>query len=352
MRPHHRCLVGFALLILVVCLVSCSRSPSSSITGPKIRLSTSRFDGGFFSIQKPRGWELVTAGACSEFAFFLYDPDEARRQIFFFGQAGPIYTHPLQRSIDRGYMAMGGYPTPWVDMPLVSPLTAAGFLEQFPVLLASEVARSFMPVGPRMDEVRIVSSEPLSSAMSGGEAALLRAVVAINGQVAEGLFSITVASLLPFSGSPGSGIGAGFLITGITAPKEEFGGLIDDLVACVESLTISESYTRDCIAQQNQTYQGILQAGQTLSETSDIIMSGWEDRNRTHDILSEKWSDTILSKERLYDPDTGNVYEFELGFQEQYETSREQYRLQDLQPLPDGDYELWMSPPLDGEQHL
>lgn len=100
-----------------------------------------------------------------------------------------------------------------------------------------------------------------------------------------------------FSGSPGSGIGAGFLITGITAPKGEFGGLVDDLVACVESFTISESYTRNCIAQQNQTYQGILQAGRTLSETSDIIMSGWEDRNRTHD--------TLLGKVERHDPQQG-----------------------------------------------
>ena len=348
-RLHGGLLV---LLSLIVFLASCDRSSSPSGTAPDIRLTTSRFDGGFFSVSRPKGWELVTAGTCSGFAFFLHDPDGPMRQIFFFGQAGPIYTHPLQRSIDQGYALLGGYPTPWVDMPLVSPLTAAGFLEQLPALLASELARSFMPSGPRLDEVRIVSSEPLASAIPGGEAALLRAIVGIDGQVAEGLFSITVASLLPFSGSPGGGIGAGFLITGITASKEEFPGLVDGLVACVQSFTIEESYARNCMAQQNQTYAGILQAGRTLSETSDLIMDGWESRNRTHDVLSEKWSDTILGKERMYDPDTGNVYEFELGFREEYEVNRDQYRLRNLQPLPDDDYDVWMTPPLDGEQSL
>jgi hypothetical protein len=348
--PHRS--VGLALLVLIACLASCSRSPSPSAAAPEIRLATSRFDGGFFSIDRPKGWELDPAGACSEFAFFLHDPDEPMRQVFFFGQAGPIYTHPMQRGIDQGYMAMGGYPTPWVDMPLVSPLTAAGFLEAFPALLASESARSFMPSAPRLDEVRVVSSEPLASAIPGGETALLHAIVGVDGRVAEGLFSITVASLLPFSGSPGGGIGAGFLITGITAPKEEFPGLVDDLVACIESFTVDESYARNCMAQQNQTYQGILQAGRTLSETSDLIMEGWESRSRTHDILSEKWSDTILGKERMVDPDTGNVYAFDLGFQDRYENHREEYRLQNLQPLPDDDYDVWMTPPLDGEQHL
>jgi hypothetical protein len=260
--------------------------------------------------------------------------------------------HPLQRSIDQSYIAMGGYPTPWVDMPLVSPLTPSAFLEAFPALLVSEVARSFMPAGPRMDEVHIVSSETLPSAISGGEAALLRAIISIDGQAAEGVFSVTVAPLLPFTMAPGGGIGAGFLITGITAPKDEFSGLIDDLVACVESFNLSKSYAQNCMAQQQQTYQAILQAGKTLSETSDLILDGWESRNQTHDILSEKWSDTILSKERLYDPGSGRVYEFDLGFGEQYEANRDQYRLQDLQPLPEDDYDLWMRPPLDGQQYL
>jgi len=346
----RRVSVFLMLLALAILLWSCGRSPSPTAT--EVRLSTGRFDGGFFTIAKPRDWKMVTAGSCSEFAFFLYDPDEPLRQVFYFGQAGPVYAHPLQRAIDQGYAAMGGYPSPWLDMPLVSPFTAAGFLEAFPTLLASELARTFMPTGPRMDEVMIVLSQPTASAIPGGEAALLRAVVRIGGRVAEGLFSVTTATLLPFSGSPGGGIGVGFLITGITAPKEEFAGIVDDLVACVESFTIEESYARDCIAQQQETYQGILQAGKTLSETSDLIMEGWENRNQTHDVLSEKRSDAILGRERMYDPDTGRVYEFDLGFQDRYETHREDYRLQNLEPLPDDAYDLWMTAPLDGEQHL
>lgn len=345
------CVAGIAVLLVALCLPSCSRGPSST-TSRNIQLATGRFDGGFFSIDRPRGWEIVTAGSCSEFAFFLHDPDEPLRQVFFFGQAGPVYTHPLQRSIDQGYTALGGYPSPWLDMPLVSPLTPATFLEAFPALLQSELARSFMPSGPKVDEIRVVSSDGLPSALPGGEAALVRAIVAVDARAAEGLFSITVAPLLPFSGSPGGGIGAGFLITGIVAPKDEFPGLVDDLVRCVESFTIDDSYARNCLAQQEETYGAILQAGKTLSETSDLIMEGWEGRNETHDVLSEKWSDAILGKERLYDPDTGKVYEFDLGFREQYMPNREEYRLQNLETLPDDGYDLWMTPPLDGERHL
>ncbi len=83
-----------------------------------------------------------------------------------------------------------------------------------------------------------------------------------------------------------------------------------------------------------------------------LLTQGWEERNQVHDVLAEKWSDTILGKERLYDPDTGDVYRFDLGFREEYETNREKHRLQDLRPLAEDAYDLWMQPPLDGEPHL
>jgi hypothetical protein len=316
------------------------------------RLATTRFNGGFFTIEQPRGWQLSTAGACSDFSFFLRDPDQPLRQIFYFGQAGPVYTNLYQREIDRTYTSMGGYPTPWVDMPVVDPLTPSSFLVQFPLVLASELGRTFMPDGPKLEEVQIVSTEPMLSPISGGECALVRAVFLQGGVLGEGLFCVTVAPLLPFTGSPGGSIATGFLITGITAAKAEFGSLVDDLTRCTESFSIEDEYIADCIARQEQTYQGILQAGKTLSETSDIIMQAWEERNRVHDVLSEKRSDTILGKERLYDPDTGDVYRFDLGFQDRYEPNRAEYRLRNLEPLPEDDYDLWMQTPLDGEQHL
>ena len=115
---------------------------------------------------------------------------------------------------------------------------------------------------------------------------------------------------------------------------------------------MSKSYVNNCLRQQANTYEGILKAGKTLSESSDIIMKGWENRNKVDDILSEKWSDTILGKERLYNPATGEVYEFENGFYDKYDVDRNKYEMNNLQPLPDDDYELWIEVPLDGYRHL
>jgi hypothetical protein len=323
---------------------------AQKISIPKIKLE--KYNAGFFAIDKPRGWSIITAGACSEFAFLIRDAQEPRRQIFNFGSVGPIYLSYQQKQIDQQYMQMGGYPTPYFEMPVINPLTPENFLKQFHLITNTQIAQKFMPQVPRLENVQIISSTPQQSFISGGQTRLMRALFVQNGRVAEGLFLLTVAQLLPFSGNPGGGIGVAYLFLGITAPQEEFRHIQKDLIRSLESFTLSQSYVENCIRQQNQAWSGVMKAGQTLSEASDIIMSGWENRNKTNDILSEKWSDTILGKERLYDPDTGTVYEFGNDFYDKYNSNRQQYNLKNLQPLPENNYNLWMQAPLQGNRHL
>ncbi|GAI04279.1 unnamed protein product, partial [marine sediment metagenome] len=83
---------------------------SSGEAKRKVNLKLKKFDGGFFSIEKPRGWEVVTAGSCADFAFLMYDPGEPLRQVFYFGEVGPVYMSEQQKQIDYQYMKMGGYP--------------------------------------------------------------------------------------------------------------------------------------------------------------------------------------------------------------------------------------------------
>ncbi len=89
-----------------------------------------------------------------------------------------------------------------------------------------------------------------------------------------------------------------------------------------------------------------------ISEASDIIMDGWQNRNRSDDIVSEKRSDAILGRERLYNPETGDVYEFENGFYDKYNINRDRYEMNNLTPLPNDNYDLWMKAPLDGYRNI
>jgi hypothetical protein len=315
-------------------------------------LNLESYNGGFFSIDKPKGWEIVTAGSCETFAFLARDPANPVKQMFYFGEIGPVYLSEQQRQIDYQYMSMGGYPVTWIDMPSVYPLTPGNFLKQLHLVAKSRMGQGFMPQFPRMENVQVVSTTRQPNPFGGATTELVRALFTEGQSLGEGLFLVTVAPMLASTGGPGGGIGYGFCILGISAPQKEFSVLEADLSKSIASFNIGQSYVQNCLAQQNQRYQGILKAGKTLSEASDVIMQGWESRNKTDDILSEKRSDATLGKERLYDPNTGDVYEFDNGFYDKYRLDPNKYEMSNLQPLPNDDHNLWTKPTLDGYQHL
>jgi len=307
------------------------------------------YKGNFFTIKKPVGWEMITAGSCSTFSFLIRDKEKPERQIFYFGEVGPVYLDERQKQIDKEYMDMGGYPIIWYEMPVVKPLTPENFLKSFYLIAQTNIAKNFMPQVPELKNVEIISSNKEESLLKG-ETKTMRALFFQNGSLGEGLFYITVTEMLPVSGLPGGGIGYGFSFIGISAGKDEFRIIENKLSESLASLNISEEYVSNCLRQQVEQTQTILKAGKMLSETSDIIMDSWEKRNKIDDIISEKRSDAILGRERVYDPDTGEVYEVPLGFYEKYDINREKYQMNNLQKLPENDWNLWTAPLLDGKR--
>jgi len=254
--------------------------------------------------------------------------------------------------LDCQYMQMGGYPILWYEMPVVDPLTPENFFKNFSAIAETQIAESFMPQCPHLDNFQVISKTPVEARVAGGDTGIVRGVFIEAGKAGEGLFAATVAPFMPYTGGPGAGNAYAFLVTGITAPRGEFRALVDDLDRCLKSFTVSEEYVRRHMQQSQTAFEGILKAGRTLSETSDMIMESWQKRNRVHDVLAEKRSDAILGKERLYDPETGEVYEFENGFYDYYRNNRENYRMNNLRPLEDDEYNLWLKSPLNGPKHL
>ncbi|NCC50679.1 MAG: hypothetical protein EOM20_05625 [Spartobacteria bacterium] len=327
-----------------------STAPAPRVSVPALE----PYDAGVFSIRKPRNWEIITAGQCSTLAFLIRDQSRPLRQVFYFGEVGPFYMSEQQKQIDYNYMNMGGYPIQYIEMPVISPLTPEAFIQQFHLIANTSIARQFMPQCPRLEQIQVISSTPQSSgfAIQGAQTSLVRALFTRDGQVGEGLFLVAVAPFMAFMNGPGGGTGVAMSFTGITAPQGEFSTLEPMLSACVASFNLSQAYVQNCLQMQQQQYAGIMKAGETLRETSDMIMSGWQQRNKPDDIIAAKRSDAILDKERLYNPDTGEVYEFKNGFYDDYRLNPQRYEQSNLQPLPDNNHELWNAPTLDGYQHL
>jgi len=310
---------------------------------PPPALKIERYDVGFFSIRKPKGWEVFTAGYCSTFAFLIQDPSRPLRRIFYFGQIGPVYTDQSAKDFDTWYTSQGYLEIPYVDAPVVFPPTAESFFAHWPEVAAMKAAEAFMPRFPRLDGLEIISVAPQPGylPLPGADSALVRGIFAEGGATGEGQFFGTMVPL------PFSGLAQAYIVLGATAPKEEFSMLLPTLVACLESFTLTDAYINWCFVQQQQIWEGVAEIGRTLSEASDIIYDAWVQRSAADDILAQKRSDAMLGFDRVYDPDTGTVYKVPAGWYEDfYEPMRDTMDMHGLQLVPGDDPYYWMSAPL------
>lgn len=329
--------------------LSQSVSPKTAAAKPLIQLEN--YNGGFFTIEKPAGWQIMTAGQGPTLGIWMRDPQQPGRQAFFFGAVGPVYLSQQQKSIDQQYMSRGGYPVPWSDMPVISPPTASTFLTKWNTLAASRIARNYMAELPQFNNLVIISTQPIPS-QYGRTSELVRALFTLNGAIIEGLFTATIFETVPFANGPGGHQAYALMFMGVTAPQREFMQAQEPLMRSLASFNLSEQYVQAYMASSREAFAGVMRAGQTLREASDIITKGWTARQKTYDILSAKRSDAMLGKERFRDPQTGEVFEFQNGWYRDYDIHRNKFNKPNLQPIPDNDYEGWTAATLNGPNHV
>jgi hypothetical protein len=338
-RKEEQMIFKIRLLFLFLIVLMAGSSANSS------SLKLVDYDGGFFKIKIPSGWKIYTAGQCAELAFVARNNRDPLNQIFFFGAVGPVYMNQQQKQIDWNYMNMGGYPVSWIEMPIINPLTPENFMRHFQEIASTQVAQQFMPQAPRLENFSIISVTEQPSMIYGGKTALIRALFTKNGRIGEGLFLCTVATFMPYTGGPGGGNAYGFMVSGITATRREFAIILPFLTRSLASFNVNPAYVNRCIQASRAAFQQVMKTGQTLRETSDLIMKGWENRNKRYDIMAEKRSDAILGFERVYDSNTKETYQVNPQFWERYTLKHERFRMNNLQVIPGDNYELWNKAP-------
>jgi hypothetical protein len=308
-----------------------------------------------FTLQKPKGWEVIISGMCSTLAFLIRDPNEPLRQIFYFGSVRPVYLNQGQKNYEQYLCSLVPPPCPltWTDAPVVSPLTVENFFSHWPEIASMQNAATFMPEFPKLQNIELISvtSQPPMLTLTGSETTLLRGVFTdgdpINPKAAKGQFLGTV-----LADPLGSGTGSGYMIFGATALVREFKFDIDKMVDSLNSFSITNVYFNWCVAQSQQQWGAVAAIGQTLSEASDIIMEGWLNRTATQDILVYKYNNSTNGIETVWDPATGDVYQFEIGWYDQYALNPGAYNISNLSPMPDNRVDLWEGTILDGPSHV
>lgn len=299
---------------------------------------------GVFTIDKPIAWSVYKAGDYNTLAFLTRDENEPLRQSFMFGEVGIFYVDANQKDLEIYYQNNNGYSVPWIDMPVVSPFNGTTFFENFYAIMNSQIGRSFlgsanMPIPSGFDQIEIISEETITPLFYGMSTVLVQAILTDNDKVAQGMFTLSTYE-------DAYGHGSAYLVSGITAPVNEYISVQDTLLSTIKSFKMEDSYVSAGINTINENGEIFRQISQTISETSDIITKGWYERNKSFDVRIAKKSDQIMNVERVYDTGSGEVYEVENGFYDYYQTHQDQYTQKNLEPLPDANYDLWEKAPI------
>ena len=91
---------------------------------------------------------------------------------------------------------------------------------------------------------------------------------------------------------------------------------------CLKTLTYSGSFISATNQASNEAVAQAIQISQNFNQAMDGIMSSWESRSKSQDIMNQKQSDATLGYERVYDTETGEIYRATNGFSDFYDGKR------------------------------
>ncbi len=306
-----------------------------------LRLTT--WTDGAVSMDVPVNWNIYTGGQCATKSILARDPSTELKQVFYFSEAGPVYTSQESKQRDQNYVAMGGNKLSYFESPVVNPLTAENYLKNFGAFAITSLFQQAFPEVPVMTDIKIISKKEITDKphyVTDGK--LIRAEFKQGGKSGEGYFHIITADL-------GMGFGYGMMFVGMTAPKGLLDLITPSLKKSLESYVISQEYVSACLQAQNKAAAGILKAGRILSQSSDTIMEVWENKLESEQRMSEKYSDAILGSSRLYNPQTDEVYVVTPEFYDFYQIHNTEFEKNYLQEMPN---DKWGHAPLNGAEYI
>lgn len=294
-----------------------------------------------FSITIPKGWTVTSGGINIYHSIRVTDPNEPLNQMFVLLKADVLLHCQEGKDAWQQLYRMGNTQAAlFAKAPVLAQPSTEGFFRMFAQYTAfvGEVESSYAGYTfPRFDGFTVTdrfdSTGGLKSVAIGDE--LLRATFTDGGKAGEGLFA---ASVVDFGSSPISngnltgyqlqtvdgGYYMAYNILAVTAAKDtliDWEGVLTD---CMKTLQYSDRFVSAANQASNEKVALANQISQNFNQTMDGLMSSWENRNKSQDILSQKQSDATLGYERVYDTETGEIYRATNGFSDVYDGRRYQ----------------------------
>ena len=342
-----------SLTLIVLLLLLCSLPTLSSAAKAPAKPTAPATPEVPFTLEQPANWQFFQAGECDTLTLFLQNQTTPLQQLFFFPRFGPVYMSQEQKSSDLQYESLSGQSLNRRDMPVVKPLTPENFVRFMPQIFQMQTMRANFPSRPGLRVVEPVAATPQKKTLDyiDTQTAIIRVLFVQDNQLGEGLIAITTVPAAEFRSAPGGGIGMGFMLYGLTAPKGKLNEQLPELLKIGRSFKLSTNYEKKCKKERAEDSPVLLGPGNSLKPVLDAMALIWEKRTPAEDMLAEQRADDLLGTERLYRPATGEVYTVVKGFAAQYLSSPQSYNISDLRPLPD-EPALWLKPTLNGTQAI
>ena len=285
------------------------------------QIKLTKFDNGLFSLNIPEGWKVDVLGDYIHYTIKVYNPENPMYQMFF-----NMKTEGYNKSQAAKKWQQTYYPNNiFAKCAVIEDKTTEGFYKIFNELGTLNNTSEF--TFPTLTDFTVV--QKLGTSALGGD--VLRATFKdSNGKEGEGLFTAYVYDPGPYyvteNITSGNQIDIYYLnvynTIFVTAPKNELIDWEDTLNNMVASLEFSNTFISQYQSQQDSVMKTFQSVRNICNQITDIIMSAWEARSASYDIMSQKQSDAILGYERVYDTEKGDIYKAYNGFTDDYSGER------------------------------
>lgn len=302
---------------------------------------TETYESADFSMTIPKGWKVTSGGENIYHSIRVYDPNEPLNQMFILLKADCLLHSQEGKAAWQQNYSMGNTQAAlFANAIVLSNPSTEGFYQIFSQYadFVTQVEPSYSGyVFPRFDSFtvtdRFASTSNLKSYAMGDE--LLRATFKDNTKEGEGMFAASVVDFGSFAISGGNvvnyqlqtadgGYYMAYNIMAITAAKDTFIEWESLLTDCMKTLKYSDNFVSATNQASNEKVAQSKQISQNFNQVMDSMMSSWESRNKSQDIISQKQSDATLGYERVYDTQTGEIYRATNGFSDSYDGKRYQ----------------------------
>ena len=302
-------------------------------------VQTEKYETADFSITIPKGWKVTAGGANIYHTIRVSDPNEPLNGMFILLKAECLLHSEAGKAAYQSLYNMGNTQLAlFANAVVLENPSTENFFKIFTSYgdFASKMDTTYAGFTfPRYDNFTVTerfASNSNMKAYSLGEE-LLRATFTDGGKAGEGMFTASVVDFGSSTISDGTVVGyrlnqadggyyMAYNIVAITAAKDTFIEWESVLTECMKTLDYSESFVNATNQASNEKVALSKQISQNFNQAMDSMMSSWESRNKSQDIISQKQSDATLGYERVYDTETNEIYRATNGFSDVYDGKR------------------------------